>query len=63
MIKNFLGYLLTFGGISQFTMTLVRHLNITMGTKFYLTISLMCCIVGLLILMDSKQNKNEKRYN
>ncbi len=60
MIKTFLGYLLTFGGISQFTIILIRHLNVTTGTKFYISISLMCCIGGLLILMDSKQNKKDE---
>ena len=61
MIRTFLGYLLTFGGISQFIMTLIRHLDVTNGTKFYLSISLMCCIGGLLILMDSKQNKKDEK--
>ena len=47
MIKFFLGYLLTFGGISQFIMTLVRHLDVTNGTKFYLSISFFAALLHL----------------
>ena len=61
MNNDFIGILLTFFGMGLFLSTLSNYLNIPLKTGLILSVGIGCLVGGLLILINSKQKKNDSK--